>query len=248
MRIPTIQGVIERRILANFRVAPEVLAEVLPRPFRPQIIEGHGIAGICLIRLRGIRPKGFPSILGIDSENAAHRIAVEWDSDDGVRTGVFIPRRDTSSLLNALAGGRIFPGVHHRARFDVKEAVDHFRVDMRSVDGLTHVLVDGQTTSDLPPDSIFPSVKSVSDFFEAGSLGYSPGSNSPQTSNQHFDGLELRTSNWCVQPLSVSRIESSFFDDRSIFPADSIAFDNALLMQGIDHEWHSQETISSKCA
>ena len=111
VRIPTIRGTIDRRILANFRVDPDVLAKILPSPFRPQTVNGFGIAGICLIRLKHIRPKGFPAWLGISSENAAHRIAVEWDADGELRSGVFIPRRDTSSILNAMAGGRIFPGV-----------------------------------------------------------------------------------------------------------------------------------------
>ena len=52
MRIPVIEGVIDRRILANYRVHPEVLAKLLPAPFRPKLIHGYGIAGICLIRLK----------------------------------------------------------------------------------------------------------------------------------------------------------------------------------------------------
>ena len=83
MRIPTIRGSIDRRILANFRVDPEVLATILPSPFRPQTVNGFGIAGICLIRLKHIRTKNFPAFLGISSENAAHRIAVEWDAEGG---------------------------------------------------------------------------------------------------------------------------------------------------------------------
>jgi hypothetical protein len=35
MKIPIMQGVIDRRILANFHVDPDVLAKVLPSPFRP---------------------------------------------------------------------------------------------------------------------------------------------------------------------------------------------------------------------
>ena len=80
--------------------------------------DGRGVAGICLIRLRHIRPRFVPSRFGITSENAAHRIAVVWD---GGGEGVFIPRRDTSSRLNSLAGGRLFPGVHHRSTFAVVE-------------------------------------------------------------------------------------------------------------------------------
>ncbi|WP_197355421.1 hypothetical protein [Aureliella helgolandensis] len=63
MRIPTIRGTIDRRILANFRVDPRILATILPAPFRPQTVAGYGIAGICLIRLKHIRPKSFSAWL-----------------------------------------------------------------------------------------------------------------------------------------------------------------------------------------
>ena len=46
MRIPTIKGVIDRRILVNYRVDPNVLATVLPAPFRPKLVNGHGIGGL----------------------------------------------------------------------------------------------------------------------------------------------------------------------------------------------------------
>jgi hypothetical protein len=127
MQIPVIQGVIDRRILVNFRVDATVLARLLPSPFRPQRVNGLGMAGVCLIRLKGIRPRFVPSFLGIGSENAAHRIAVEWDQDGKTREGVFIPRRDTSSRLNTLAGGRLFPGSHHHASFQVQERKDRYR-------------------------------------------------------------------------------------------------------------------------
>lgn len=93
MKIPVIRGVIDRRILVNYRVDPEALAPLLPAPFRPQLQRGYGVAGICLIRLRGVRPKFLPSWLGISSENAAHRVAVEWDGDG--RRGCRLFRRQS---------------------------------------------------------------------------------------------------------------------------------------------------------
>ncbi|MAG92938.1 MAG: hypothetical protein CMJ48_04225 [Planctomycetaceae bacterium] len=238
MRLPVIRGVIDRRILANFRVAPDVLAQVVPAPFRPQLVNGFGIAGICLIRLKQVRPRLFPSCIGISSENAAHRIAVEWDAGGELCTGVFVPRRDTSSLLNVMAGGRVFPGLQNRARFDVSEDEGHFRVGMESCDGSTRLKIDGQVASELPSDSVFSSADDVSEFFESGSLGYSP-----DASGDRFDGLELHSFNWSVEPLAVNSVESSFFDDRNLFPQGSVTFDNALLMRGIDHEWHVRESL-----
>ncbi|MFP6752500.1 MAG: hypothetical protein VB855_12540, partial [Pirellulaceae bacterium] len=73
MKIPIMRGIMDRRILANFHVDADVLAGVVPAPFRPKLIHGVGIAGVCLIRLRQLRPRFVPRFLGLDSENAAHR-------------------------------------------------------------------------------------------------------------------------------------------------------------------------------
>jgi len=101
MKLPTIRGIIDRRILANFRIDAERMAAALPAPFRPQLHQGWAIGGICLIRLKNIRPSFWPLPWGIGSENAAHRIAVEWDVDGQTQQGVYIPRRDTDSRLNS---------------------------------------------------------------------------------------------------------------------------------------------------
>ncbi len=140
MSTSTIKATIERRILVNYRVDPDALSMILPKSFRPALVGGFGVAGICLIRLGGTRPAGLPAALGITSENAAHRVAVEWDTDDGPVTGVYIPRRDTSSHLGALFGGRVFPGWQHRARFRVEEGEGCYRVDVSSYDGDVHTM------------------------------------------------------------------------------------------------------------
>lgn len=239
MRIPAIRGIIDRRVLVNFRVDAEVLSKLCPAPFRPQLVNGVGMAGICLIRLKHIRPKLLPSFFGISSENAAHRIAVEWDEAAGVQTGVYVVRRDSSSLLNALAGGRIFPGVHNRARFQVRETDREYHIAMDSIDGSAHVSVDGRVSDELPVNSVFPTLAKCSQFFQEGAVGYSPAN-----SDGKFDGLELRAFHWHVQPLDVTNVRSSFFDDCKVFPEGSVMFDNALLMRGIDHEWHGRATLS----
>lgn len=248
MRIPIIEGVIDRRVLANWRCDPEVVARLLPAPLRPKLAGGHAIAGVCLIRLRAIRPRlgGLvPAALGISSENAAHRVAVEWDEGGVTRDGVYIPRRDTSSRLNALVGGRLFPGVHHRARFDVREEAGRLRIAVESEDGASRLLIDAREAEALPPTSVFPDLYAASAFFEAGACGYSPA-----RATGELDGLELRTRCWEVEPLAVDTARSSFFDDPARFPPGSAAFDCALLMRGVEHEWRSLPGLrtSATCA
>src|SRR5262245_35657871 len=123
MALPTIHGIIRRRILVNFRVDPAVMQRLLPEPFRPQLLAGAPVGGICLIRLEELRPRPLPALVGLSSENAAHRVAVSWKTPSGEdREGVYIPRRDSNSLVNRLAGGRLFPGEHHRAAFSVVDS------------------------------------------------------------------------------------------------------------------------------
>ena len=146
MRIPVIRGTIDRRILLNYRVDPTVLERLLPRPFQPKLVDGVGIAGVCLIRLSGVRPQAIPTTLGLSSENAAHRIAVQWEEHGVWREGVYIPRRHSSSRFNTLVGGRLFPGLHHRARFEVDERDPHYSVRLESDDHRTRVVVEGRLT------------------------------------------------------------------------------------------------------
>lgn len=238
MRLPTIQGVIRRRILANFRVDADVMQREIPSRFRPKVHNGFAVAGICLIRLEHIRPKMMPEIIGLNSENAAHRVAVLWDEDSAVREGVFIARRDSNSRISHLLGGRIFPGEHHEATFSVAESESEISLRMESRDASVKVEIEGSIASDLPQSSIFKSLAESSSFFEGGSLGYSVTGDSGR-----LDGLRLKTNEWRVEPLEVSRISSSYFSNRQIFPTGAVEFDHALIMRDIKHEWHKADDL-----
>ncbi len=238
MRIPVIRGLIDRRILVNYRVDPAAMARVLPAPFRPQIVNGFAVGGVCLIRLKHVRPRFLSVPWGIGSENAAHRIAVEWDVKGVPQQGVYVPRRDTDSRLHSLAGGRVFPGEHHHATFVVSETEQRLSVAMRSDDGSASMAVSGTPAHEFPRDSVFQTLAAASRFFDAGSLGYSATSQEGR-----FDGLELRCQNWEVTPLDVAEVSSSYFDDEARFPRGTVEFDCALLMRGIEHEWHGRDEI-----
>jgi hypothetical protein len=237
MKIPTIIGTIDRRILINYQADKEVVEKFLPIPFRPKLVKGKAIVGICLIRLKNIRPKGVPCNVGISSENGAHRIAVEWTENEEIKEGVYVPRRDTSSRLNSLAGGRVFPGVHHLADFEVAEDKGLYNIEFRSEDG-TFLEISATETNEWSDHSVFADQDCASEFFKQGSIGYSP-----DKIGDTFDGLELKTNKWEVSPLIVSKVRSSFFENESVFPKGTIKFDNALLMRNIDHEWKSRKKI-----
>lgn len=232
MRLPRIDGLIERRLLVNYGVEPEAAARLLPAPFRPQLVNGRAVAGICLIRMSQVRPTGLPSWVGRTSENAAHRVAVEWDTPEGVRTGVFIPRRDTGSALNAALGGRLFPGAHERSEFTIRETPETVAVGFRSRDGRASASASVRVTGTLEGSRLFADLDAASAFFEQGCHGWSPAA-----SGGAVDGMRLDTHAWAVQAATPLSVSSSFFEDASLFPPGSAVLDSALLMRQVPVTW-----------
>jgi hypothetical protein len=237
MKIPALDGLIRRRLLINYRVDPDVIKRLLPAPFQPKRQRDYAIAGICLIRLEQVRPAGVPAALGIASENAAHRIAVEWRTAQGeTREGVFVPRRDTGSTLNHLAAGRIFPGTNHLAHFSVTDDLHAVNFMMDSKDGSTFVRVRGAEADLLPPTSCFASLAESSRFFENGCIGYSPSGR-----GDACVGLRLEVAHWTARAFAASHVESSWFSDLNRKFPGAAEFDHALVMRDIPHRWHAME-------
>ncbi len=246
MKFPQLKGLIRRRILVNFRVKPEAVQRLLPEPFKPKLIKGWAMAGICLIRLEQIRPYWFPMSFGLSSENAAHRIAVYLkDKNNQTQEGVYIPRRDSSSIINYIIGGRLFPGEHQRANFFVQDNGDTVDLRTRALDDSVSIELRGKTADTLPTTSIFSNLEEASDFFKNGSLGYSETS-----ARKSLDGIQLITTRWAVRPFNAEVIKSSYFDDPLLFPEGTVEFDCALIMRNIEHSWHgaSQLQLSRETA
>jgi hypothetical protein len=233
MQLPVLNGVIDRRILINYRVKPEVVEALLPPHLEPLIINGYASAGICLLRLKHIGMKYSPSFMRITSENAAHRFLVKFKEGNNVH-GVYIPRRDTDSMLNIVLAGKLFSWPHYRASFEVAEQMGKYSLKMRSSDEHTTLSVQTELVDVFPSNSMFNSIDDASVCFQGSSLGISP-----SMKQGRFKAIELKTKTWAVEPLNVLSLNSSYFQNAPLFPKGSIEFDNALLMRGIEHEWLS---------
>jgi hypothetical protein len=232
MNLPKLEGIIRRRILVNFRANPQIIQPLLPAKMHPKLHNGYALVGICLIRLEQMRPAGLPNLVGFSSENAAHRIAVQWDEVNGTREAVYIPRRDTNSVLNLWLGGRVFPAELHAATFDVRADSRKLEMHIRSRDHAVQVDFAARVAQSLSTDSVFASLEQARVFFQNGSLGYSR-----RLGQHHLDGVELQTGAWTVEPLEVVEVHSSYF---AAFPKGEIEFDHALLLRNLPNVWHSR--------
>jgi Uncharacterized conserved protein (COG2071) len=230
MTARTVECTIERRLLVNYRIEPELVARLLPRPFRPQLVSGLAVGGVCFIRLGGLRAGRLPQVPGLVSENAAHRFAVEWDDANGTQAGVYVPRRDTNSRITAAGGGKVFPGSYQLARFAVDESGGQVRINVSSRDGKVQLAVTAAPAGALISE-LFETVADAVDFFRRGALGFSPSAHAGC-----LDGVRLHSASWAAQPMRAE-IRSSLFGDTALFPPGTCSLDCALVMRNLPARW-----------
>ena len=224
--LPKIVGTIDRRILLNYRAPLEAVSGLLPDPFRVRSVNGFALIGVCLIRFRSLRPARLPALIGLRSENAAHRISIEWDDDQGTQTGVYVTRRDTDSAFVKLTGGRVFPGVHSRVAFEVDESPDKVAISIRDSQGLL-VNLSGRISDEFS-SQVFSSHDEASQYFQEDHIGYSPARREGE-----LEGLRLNCHRWQTSNLAID--ECSVREFAALSP--QIEFDHALIMHGISHDW-----------
>lgn len=221
-----VRAQLRRRLLLTYRIDPAVAVGLVPTPFRPQIVDGSAVAGICLIGFSAMRPGWLTPRLGLRSENVAHRIAVEWDEPGGTRAGVYIFGRHASTWFPVLGGGRLFPGVHRRARFLLDDSGDRYRVQMAGRDLRVDVDVE---VGGLWCSELFATVDDASEFYRRGAVGWSP-----RLDGRGVEALELTSSAWEVKAATIRHVASSFFDS---LPAGSAVLDSALVMRDLPLIW-----------
>ncbi|GAA4481016.1 DUF2071 domain-containing protein [Microbacterium panaciterrae] len=221
--VPGVRAHLRRRLLVSYRLDPDVARGLLPAPLRPQLVNGQALAGFCVLGLDGIRPRWMSAEVGLRSENAAHRVAVEWDEDGAVRTGVYILERHSSAWHPVLFGGRLFPGVHRHARFTIGERDGRYAMTMDA--GGEHldadVEVGGPWTS-----AFFDTVEEASEFYRSGRIGWSRAHDGVT-----LESVALAAEGWAVQAARIRSVHSSFFD---ALPPGAAQLDHVVVMRDLD--------------
>ena len=236
--LPVLVGVIARRTLVNFAVDPEIARRLVPPQLEVVLRNGRAIAGVCLIRLEHLRPKGMPSAFGLASENMAHRIAIRFETADGMQDGVFIWRRDTDNNFVVALGGRVFPGPHGHAEFAVNDNDGELDYDIRSEDGVADVLLRATPGTEWTSSPAFNSFDDIQEFFRRADCGFSCALRSDR-----LEGMQMKSLVWNMSPLNVRDVRSTFYDSTDRFPSGSAVFDSAVVMRAIPHEWHELDSV-----
>jgi len=98
MRLPTLQGLIKRRLLVTYGTSQDSP----PVRLQPKRHFGYTITSFGLIRLEQAPPASLTEILS--------PAIAKWGNESH---GAYLPQRDTSPWINQLAGGHLFPNEPH---------------------------------------------------------------------------------------------------------------------------------------
>lgn len=243
MKRSTVKGLIDWKILINYKVELSVLQQYLPKPFFPRSIRGFGLVGIAVTKQKGVRSIGRPAPLGLNAMLVEHQAAVTWEDGGRLRHGLYIPRRDTSSLLQLMMGDRLSGGLHHLARIRARIRQDRYVVSMRGMnqEGVRAKLM-AKLTDRFPMGSVMKELETAVSFFESGKVAYSP-----LYKHSIFEGVEWNAQDFSIQPLRVERLEGNYWEEIAGFPKKSIFFDHAILIQGAPYQWnHMPELIAPR--
>jgi len=247
----TITGVIARRVMLNYRIDQDVAREILPSSFSPQLFHRYAIGGLCLMQFADIEGNFLPVWMGPNTDAVSYRIAVTWEEDGEMKSGHYIPRRESNSFLNRNLGDKAFTGIVSRSKFETTVADKVISMKVVGIDDRSEIEFLGRIESEMPNNSVFSTLEEVSEFLRKDSVGYSPalenGYYHGLETTGLYHGIEIDPTEWVVEPMSIGIAESTFFDDRKIFPPGSIEVDSALVMQNVVHSWNSRGPISAGC-
>lgn len=235
--ISVVRARMRRRLLLSYRVDPDVAAQLLPAPFRPQLVRGSAVGGLCLIRLEGLRPGWVTPEVGASSEAVAHRFAVEWDEAGVTKQGVYVAQRHSSSRIASLAGGRLFPGIQQRARITAEDSGSRSRVRVMAGSAAAEADIEdieGSTDAAAWSSGLFDTAQQASDFYRAGEVGWSP------RRDGGVEAVSLAAERWIARPGRVHAVSSAFF---TALPAGSASFDSALVMRDLAVAWRHERAM-----
>ncbi|HTN79565.1 MAG TPA: hypothetical protein VMK16_07820 [Acidimicrobiales bacterium] len=227
VRTPVLQATLERRLLLTYRLDPDAVADLVPGPFWLHMVGGFAVGSITLDHVTALRPRGLPAAAGFTSQNAAHRIAVEWDQHGRKAAGTFVLSRHTSARRIAVAGDRLFPGLRMRADFDVDDRGPNVSVGFRGSDGSA---VDAEVVVD---DDV-----GRSELFSAPQEGWRLAVRGAMTASLRrkageLDWIDEHARGGRVRAASIERVTSSLFSAALGTP------DSAIVARDVMIEWQA---------
>lgn len=230
-----VEAFFESSVVLTFAVAKEQLEKLIPECLELDIFdEKWAFIALAMVQTKGLRPKGFPKILGNDFFLIGYRVFVRYTNAAGKKLrGLYILKSETDKKKMEFLGN-IFTHYNYTTT-DIIQVKGGNTTEIKSLGSRFSVKIEAPDGAvSLPPQSPFPDWKTARRF--AGPLPFTFTYNKDTKEVLIIEGVR---ENWIPEPIKVMEYQVSFVHDLGL---KDVALANAFIIRDIPYHWKKGKT------
>lgn len=222
-------------LVLTYALPPSLLRPLLPPGLELDGYEDQGFLAIALVQTEGLRPAGWPALLGRSFFLSGYRIFTRFQQADGkLLRGLRILRSDTDSWLMARMGNLLTHYNYQKGIVHTRRDAGKLEIEIRTPGGAADLALCADlasTPTAPPPGSPFPDWATARHF--AGPLPYTFDYESEADSMVVIQGVRQH---WQPRPVSVEVRRCTYFE-RPEFSGVRPILANAFLVENVPYRW-----------
>jgi uncharacterized protein YqjF (DUF2071 family) len=225
-----VEAFFESSLVLTFAVPKEQLQELIPECLELDTFEDKwAFIAVAMVQTKGLRPKGFPKLLGNDFFLIGYRVFVRYTNNEGKRLrGLYILKSETDKKKMEFLGN-IFTHYNYTTT-DIIQRNQNNKLEIKSTKSNFNIVVDTvEEEISLPKNSPFADWKQARRF--AGPLPFTFTYNSDTKEVLIIEGVRQ---NWTPKPIKVIEYNISFLKSLNL---NETVLANAFIIKEIPYYW-----------
>ncbi|HEV2375494.1 MAG TPA: DUF2071 domain-containing protein [Streptosporangiaceae bacterium] len=226
--------VFRRCLLANYAIAPDALAAVLPQPLVPDLAADSAWLSVVIADMARMRPAGIPASLGVSYRQVVYRAVVRCGRD----RGVYFLRSDADSRFMNAGGNLLSFFRFHYAPVTWTHDVDGDRVRVLSRSGSADIDMVLGPAAPAGPAAVgaFPGLAGAKEHLVNLFSAFHP-------RDGHIDVVDIERSDWPITITPAVRAHCAFLEGAGPFPTGASHLDSVFLVTDLPYYWHRLRTV-----
>jgi uncharacterized protein YqjF (DUF2071 family) len=225
-----VEAFFESSLVLTFAVPKEQLQELIPECLELDTFDDKwAFIAVAMVQTKGLRPKGFPKLLGNDFFLIGYRVFVRYTNNEGKRLrGLYILKSETDKKKMEFLGN-IFTHYNYTTT-DIIQRNQNNKLEIKSTKSNFNIVVDTvEEEISLPKNSPFADWKQARRF--AGPLPFTFTYNSDTKEVLIIEGVRQ---NWTPKPIKVIEYNISFLKSLNL---NETVLANAFIIKEIPYYW-----------
>ena len=230
-----VEAFFESSLVLTFAVPKDELTTLIPECLTLDTFQDKwAFIAVALVRTTGLRPKGFPAILGNSFFLAGYRIFVRYTNEAGKSLrGLYILKSETDKKKMELLGN-IFTHYAYTTT-DISETITDDKTKITSIgSGLNIEIETGNEDSALPASSPFADWKEARKY--AGPLPHTFTYDKAKKEVLIIEGVRH---NWKPAPVHVINFQIPFIESLGL---KDVVLANAFIIRNVPYHWKKGRT------